>query len=249
MHCLGERALFSSSFVAVFWHFLPSNALITLYNIRFWWFFLSKGNRWTKYLAHPKIHRPKPCLLVFASLVALDGFHLLLFTQLTANLTPEWSSGTCFIHCYIFTQKFLFVVLKQLQTMFWILDALFWTMIHFEHSFLIDKCSCKLVNRQPSDIFNSSAISHNFNLQSAKMSLWSFLVFSGTTSEFGWPECSASFVSLRPCLNLACHLLTVVSNEAESKQHLLGHYFAWTVFFPIRRQCFINKWNSDFSII
>ena len=44
---------------------------------------------------------------------------------------------------------------------------------HFKHSFLIDKCSCKMVNTLPSGIFNSSAISCNFNLWSAKMSLWS----------------------------------------------------------------------------
>ena len=75
---LVKEQKFFSSFVAVFWWFLPSNAPIMLYNICYWWFFLSQGNRWTKYLAHPKIRRPKPCLLMFASLVALDGFHLLL---------------------------------------------------------------------------------------------------------------------------------------------------------------------------
>ena len=68
----------------------------------------------------------------------------------------------------------------------------FWSTVrkcgtHFEHSFLIDKCSCKIVNTLPSDIFNSSSISRNFNLRSAKMSLWRFLMFSGTTAEFGWP--------------------------------------------------------------
>ena len=67
-----------------------------LYNILYWWFFFSQGNWWTKYLTHPKIWRPKPWLLMFASLVALDGFHLLLSTQLTADLTPEWSCGSMF---------------------------------------------------------------------------------------------------------------------------------------------------------
>ena len=43
-----------------------------------------------------KIHRPKPCLLMFASLVALDGYHMLLSTQLTADLTLEWSDGSMF---------------------------------------------------------------------------------------------------------------------------------------------------------
>ena len=42
------------------------------------------------------LHIPKPCLLMFASLVALNGFHLLLSSQLTANLTLEWSGGSLF---------------------------------------------------------------------------------------------------------------------------------------------------------
>ena len=50
--------------------------------------------------------------------------------------------------------------------------------IHFEHSFLSDKCLCKMVNTLPSDIFNFSAISHNFNLWLANTNLWSFLVFA-----------------------------------------------------------------------
>ena len=76
--------------------FLPSNAPIMLYNICYQCFFLSQGNQWTKYLAHPKIWRPKHCLLMFVPLVALDGFHLLLSTQLTASLTLKWSGGSMF---------------------------------------------------------------------------------------------------------------------------------------------------------
>ena len=40
---------------------------------------------------------------MFATLVTLDNFHLLLSTQLTADLTPEWSSGFIFhplLHIY-----------------------------------------------------------------------------------------------------------------------------------------------------
>ena len=88
---------------------------------------------------------------------------------------------------------------------------------HFEHSFFVDKCSCKMVNKLPSDIFNSSVTSCNFNLWLAKMTLWSFVFFSRTTTEFRWPEYSASFVSVRPHLKSAYHLLTVVSTRAESK--------------------------------
>ena len=74
-----------------------------------------------------------------------------------------------------------------------------------------------MVNTLPSDIFNSFATSCNFNLQSAKTSLWSFLVFSSTTVEFGQPERSASFVYVQPHLKSAYHLLTVVRDGAESK--------------------------------
>ena len=72
------------------------NAPITPYNIRYWWFFLSRGNRWIEYRAHPKIRRPKLYQLTFASLIALDGFRPLLSTQLTADLTLECSDGSIF---------------------------------------------------------------------------------------------------------------------------------------------------------
>ena len=44
-----------------------------------------------------------------------------------------------------------------------------------------------------------SAISRNMNLWSAKTILWTFVMFSGTTADFGWLERSASsaFVPLR----------------------------------------------------
>ena len=121
----------------------------------------------------------------------------------------------CFIHCHMLSKNLFFVALKQLQTTLWIVDVLF--LIDCEHNFLIDKCSCKMVNTLPSDIFNSSLISYNFNLWLAKTSLWSYLVFSGTTVDFGWPEHSASFVSVWLGLKLAYHLLTVVSDWAEPK--------------------------------
>ena len=59
VHCLGERAFFSPLFEVVLSLFPPSNAPTTPYNIRNWWFFLSQGNPWIKYRAHPKIRRPK----------------------------------------------------------------------------------------------------------------------------------------------------------------------------------------------
>ena len=187
-----------------------------LYNICYWCFFLSQGNLWTKYLARPKIRRTKLCLLVFASLVALDGFHRLLSPQLTTDLTLEWSGESMFYPWLLNYAKLLFVALKQLQRTLWMVDALF--LIDCEHTDI----SCKAENTLASDIFNSSAISRTFNLRSVKTSLWSFLfifffMFSETAAEFGWPESPTSFVFVRPRLKSAYYLLTVVSDKAESE--------------------------------
>ena len=153
-----------------------------IYNICYWWFFLSQGNRWTKYLAYPKIWRPKPSLLMFASLVTLDGFHLLLSTQLTADLTPEWSGGSMFVSfmvTYLCKNSFLVRWNSCKQRSESSTRCCFWLTVsksgtHIENSFLIDKCLCKRVNTLPSDSFNTSVISRNFNLRSAQISLWSF---------------------------------------------------------------------------
>ena len=113
---------------------------------------------------------------------------------------PIWLQSECFIHCHIFMQKsFLLHWNSSKECSESLRHCCFWWTVskhgtHFEHSFLIDYCSCKMVNTLPSDIFNSSAISCNLNLRSVKTRLWSFLVFSGTTTEFRWPEHSASFV-------------------------------------------------------
>ena len=94
---------------------------------------------------------------------------------------PIW---LCFIHCHIFMQKNSFLLrwnsCKQRSESS--TRCCFWSTVrkcstHFQHSFLIDKCSSKMVNTLPSDIFNSSAISINFNLWSAKTSLWRFCIF------------------------------------------------------------------------
>ena len=134
----------------------------------------------------------------------LTGFHLLLSTQLTANLTLEWSGGSIFHPLSHFCKNSLllhWISCKQspessMRSCF--LSTVSKRGTHFENSFLIDKCLCKIVNIQLSDIYNSSAPSRNFNLRLAKTILWSFLVFSETTAECWQLECSASFLSVRP---------------------------------------------------
>ena len=194
-----------------------------LYNIHYWWFFLSQSNRWTKYLVHPKIWRPKPHQLMFAS------GHFGRLPPAAIHSVDCWFDSR--VKWWIHVSSIVIYLHKTFFLLNWnsckqhsesLMRCWFWSTVskhttNFEHSFLIDKCSCKMVNTLPHDIFNSFVISHNFNLQSAKMSFWRFLVFSGTTAEIGQPECSASFVSVRPCLKLAYHLLTIVSDGAESK--------------------------------
>ena len=109
----------STFFFFICGHFLVispfKHTTIMLYNICYWWFFLSQSNWWPKFLVHPKICRTKPCLLMFASLVTLDSFHLLLSSQLTTDLTPKWSGGS--IVTYLCKKSF--VALKQLQKTLW----------------------------------------------------------------------------------------------------------------------------------
>ena len=65
-----------------------------------------------------------------------------------------------------------------------------------------------------------------------------FLVFSWITAEFGWPEHSASFVSVQPSLKSVYHLLIVVSNivlhqtiyvSIEGIPNRFGMHIHWTL--------------------
>ena len=77
------------------------------------------------------------------------------------------------------------------------------------------KCSCKMVNTLPSEIFKVSAISHNFNLRSPKPILWTFFMFSEAIAEFGRPERLASLVFIRPRLKSANHFSTFCLDGTE----------------------------------
>ena len=79
----------------------------------------------------------------------------------------------CFIHCHIVYEKIHFIALKQLQTSFWVVDALLF-LIDCEKIVQMFKCSYKMMNTLPSDIFKVLTISRNFNLRSAKTIWWTF---------------------------------------------------------------------------
>ena len=160
---------------------------------------------------------------MFASLVPLNGFYLLLSTQLTADLIPELIGGSMFHLLSHFYAKTPFGCIETvanniLNCQLVVVFGRLWANATptFNTDFSLTNVYVKMVNTLPSDIFNSSAISRNFNLWSAKMSLWSFLAFFGTTAELGQPECSV-YVSVRPRLKLAYHFLTIASDGAESE--------------------------------
>ena len=201
-----------------------------LYNICYWWVFLSQGSQWTKYHAHLKIKRPKPCLLMFASLVALDGFHLLLSTRLSADLIPEWSGGGSMFHSlsHIYT-----------KTPFCCVETVAKNALNHQHVFeqMQHPISAQL---SPWQMFMQNGeytafwylqllcyltqlqfmISQNKFVEFFFFFFFFFFfvcVFSWTTTKFGQPEHSASFVSVQPHLRLAYHLLAIVSDRAESE--------------------------------
>ena len=152
----------------------------------------------------------------------------------------------CFIHCHMLSKNLFFVASKQLQTTLWIVDVLF--LIDCEHSFLIDKYSCKMVNTLPSDIFNSSLISYNSNLELAKPSLWSYLVFSGTTVDFGRPEHSASLCVCMTGFKVSIPPLNSCFWQSRAQITLIKPLLCLNSIFPIRKQSFINIRNYDFPI-
>ena len=190
-----------------------------LYNICYWLFFLFQGNL-SKYLAHPKIRRSKPSLLMF---VSLDGFHLLLSTQLTADLTSEWSGRSMFHPLsYIYTKTpFCCVEIIANNTLnrrrVVVFDWLganahpLWTQLSHWQMFM--------QNGEYTTFWYLQLIllSHATSIYDWSKRVWSLLVFSGITAKFGRPEHLALFVSVRTHLKSAYYLLTAVSDEAESE--------------------------------
>ena len=194
-----------------------------LYNICYWWFFFCQCNQWIKYLAHPKIWKPKPCLLMFASLVALNGFHLLLSTQLTAGLTQEWSGGSMFhplshiyrktpfscvetvvnntlnCWCIVIFDRLWANVASTLNTAFSLtnIHAKWW--IH-----------CFLISLIP-------PLSHTTLIYDQSNEFVEFFGVFWDNCRIWATELSASFVSVWPCLKSAYNLSTIVSEGAELK--------------------------------
>ena len=122
----------------------------------------------------------------------------LLWTAFTCCCPLSWLSiwpwsevvDSCFIHCHVFTQKHFCcietVANNALNRQHIVFDWL-WanTAPTLNTAFSLTYCSCKIANTLPSDVFNSSAILHNFNLQLTKTSIWSFWYFLGHLPNLG----------------------------------------------------------------
>ena len=184
-----------------------SNARIMQYNIPYWWFWLSRSNRWTKYLAHLKIRRSKLYLLIFASLAILVGFYLLLSTQLTHNLTLEWNGRSMFYTLSHIYAKLPFCCVETVAN-----SALNrWRVAVFDRLWANATSTLNTVFSLTNVhakwwihcllISSTSVLSQATSIYDRPKRVGGvFLVFSGTTAEFGWPERSASIVSIRPRL-------------------------------------------------
>ena len=171
---------------------------------------------------------------MFVSLGTLDSFHLLLSTQLIANLTEVVDPS--FNHCHIFTQKIILVQTVAnnalIRRCFVVFDRLWSSSAPILNTaFSLKKVYAKywihyfLISLTP-------LLSHTTSIYDwPKRVCGGFWFFSRTTAESGRPERSASCVSVGPRLNSAYHLFNLFSNGAESGKHFSSKCCAWPVFF------------------
>ena len=174
---------------------------------------------------------------MFTALIALNSFHLLLYTQLTAIRLRREVVNLSLIYCHLLTQNLFFFALKQLQTTLWIVDALL-LLIHCEQT--VHPLWTRLSHRQMfmqngeyTAFWYLKLLYFFIQLQFmiGQNEFVKFLVFSRTTAEFRQPERSASFVCLRQRLKSTCHLLTIISDGVYSEYYPSTHWFAWTIYF------------------
>ena len=193
------------------------------------------------------------CLQMFASLVILDGFHLLLSTQLTADLTPEWSGGSM-----IYPLSHI-----HAKTPFCCYETVANNALNHRHVVAFGRM---WANAAP--IFNTA-----FSLTDVHAKWWihcllisSTPLLSHVTSIYDQPKwvCGVFWCFPRQLANLCdlsiqhhlclCHLISIP---------YLNHHLWWSKvritliklllclnsIFSIWKQCFTNSRNSDFPIV
>ena len=115
----------------------------------------------------------------------------------------------------------------------------------FNTAFSLTNIHAEKVNTLPSHIFNSSALSCNFNLLSAKKSLWSFFyVFRDNC--WIWVTWAFSIICVCPT---AFKVSLRPLNRCFWRRRVRITAFKLLLCLPIRKQFFINTQNSDFSIV
>ena len=92
------------------------------------------------------------------------------------------------------------------------------------------------------------AISRTVIFRSFKTMRWISFPLSGVVTSIGRPERSASLMFVQLRLNSLNHSQIVDFEDADAPSYFASHYFFWTVFFPIKKQCLINSRNSLVSI-
>ena len=200
-----------------------------------------------------QIRRPKPCLLMFATLIALDGFHLLLSSQLTANLTPKWSDGSTFHPLSQIYAKTSFgyvetvvnnalkrrrvVVADYEQTWHPLWPQLSYWQMFMQNSeytvFWYLQLLCYLTQLQFT--ISQNNLVEFFGVFRDNCWIWMVWAFSIICI------CTTAFkVSISP--------LNHCFRQSRVRITLIKSLICLNSIFPIRKQCFISTRNSDFSL-
>ena len=148
-------SIFPFSFVAIFWRFLPSNPPIMLYNIRYWCFFFSLGNLINKI----------PCVSQNTEVNNLPAAVHSADCRFDSRM--KWWIHVSSIVTYLRKNHFCCVEIVANNVLIFSTHCCFWSTeskrgTHFEHSFLNDKYSCKMINTLSSDIL--TLLSHSTSI-------------------------------------------------------------------------------------
>ena len=164
------------------------------------------------------------------SLVSLDGFHLLLSIYLTANLTPEWSDGSMFHPLsYIYTKTHFCCIETVANNTLNCRDVVY--------DWLWAKAQLTL---------NTA-----FSLTNIHVKLWTHSLLISSTPLLS----HAISIYDRPkhvCRVFWCfpgQLLNLGDLSKVQITLIKPLLYLNSIFFLIRKQCFINPQNSDFSIV
>ena len=157
-------------------------------------------------------------------LVALDGFHLMLSTQLTANLTLEWSGGSMFhplSHIYVKTIFCCIETVSNNALNCWHVIVFDWLWTNMNPLWTqLSHWQIIMQNSEYTAFWYFQLICYLMQLQymiDQNKFVEFFSVFQNNNCWIWVTRASTSFASVWPRLKSAYHLLTIASDRAESK--------------------------------